>query len=34
VRRLTLDEALHRVAAGVFSDRGESAPAAREEERD
>ena len=34
VRRLTLDEALHRVAAGVFSSGGESAPQAREEERD
>ena len=31
VRRLTLDEALHRIAAGVFSDAGECA-AGREEE--
>jgi ATP-dependent DNA helicase DinG len=34
VRRLTLDEALHRVAAGVCSAGGESAPHAREKERD
>jgi len=34
VRRLTLDEALHRVAAGVFSGGGDSAVPAREEERD
>jgi ATP-dependent DNA helicase DinG len=34
VRRLTLDEALHRLEAGVFSVAGESAVQAREEERD
>jgi ATP-dependent DNA helicase DinG len=34
VRRLTLDEALQRVAAGVFSDGGEGAVPARGEERD
>src|SRR5688572_4739106 len=34
VRRVTLDEALHRVAAGVFSTGGESAAQLREEERD
>jgi ATP-dependent DNA helicase DinG len=34
VRRLTLDEALHRVAAGVFSAGGESALPVRQEERD
>ena len=34
VRRLTLDEALQRVAAGVFSIGGESALPTREEERD
>jgi ATP-dependent DNA helicase DinG len=34
VRRLALDEALHRVAAGVFSTGAESAADTREEERD
>ena len=34
VRRLALDEALHRLAAGVFSTGGENAPQAREEEQD
>jgi len=34
IHRLTLDEALQRVAAGVFSGGGQSANPAREEERD
>ncbi len=34
VRRLTLDEALHRLAAGVFSTGADSAAYTREEERD
>ena len=34
IRRVTLDEALHRLAAGVFSAGGESAVPAHEEERE